>query len=127
MKYYQGLKYGPEPTKPTLDLVHHVESEADFDEQLKNAGDKIVLVDFFATWCGPCKTIAPHLKTLAEKYQSQVVVLKVDVDELYDFAAIRYDVNSMPTFIFFKNGENVKRFSGADSQKIEDTIKSLIN
>lgn len=125
MKFYQGLKDGP--PEPTPELVQHVESEADFDDRVKNAGSKIVLVDFFATWCGPCRTIAPVLEILAKKYESQVVVLKVDVDEQNELAMVRYDVSSMPTFVFLKNGESVERFSGADATKIEDTIKSLIN
>lgn len=103
--------------------VHHVDDEEDFDNQLKNAGDKLVLVDFFATWCGPCKRIAPFLETSAEKYADQLVVLKVDVDQLNELAMGRYVVSSMPTFIFFKNGQTVERFSGANAEKIEETIK----
>lgn len=51
--------------------------QADFDDQLKVAGDKVVVVDFFATWCGPCKMIAPTLEDLAGKHASSLVVLKV--------------------------------------------------
>lgn len=105
--------------------MHHVEDEADFDNQLKNAGNKVVLVDFFATWCPPCKRIAPYLDTYAEKYSDKLVILKVDVEENHDLAMGRFVVGSMPTFIFFKNGETVERFSGANAEKIEATIQRL--
>lgn len=122
--------------------------QADFDDQLKVAGDKVVVVDFFATWCGPCKMIAPTLEDLAGKHASSLVVLKVsewtyahfdlvisfvyfitnfnlfrqvDVDECEDLA-MRYDISSMPTFIFIKNGEKIDSFSGANREKLEKTI-----
>lgn len=102
--------------------MYKVESEEEFDEHLKNAGNKLVVVDFTASWCGPCKYIAPHLDTFAQKFASQIVVLKVDVDEQSNLAMFRYKVSSMPTFMFFKNGATVERFSGADVEKLEATI-----
>lgn len=106
-------------------LVHHVQSETDFNNQVKNAGNKVVLVNFFAIWCPPCKFISPYLDTFAQKYASQLVVLKVDVDKHVKLSE-KYRVASMPTFIFLKNGESVERFSGAERIKIENTIKALI-
>lgn len=103
--------------------VHHVESEEDFDNQLKNAGNKVVLVDFFATWCMPCVTITPYLDAFAEKYSGRLLILKVDVDELNDLAMERFKVDAMPTFIYFKNGEIVDRWSGGSDAKIEAAIQ----
>lgn len=93
---------------------------------MKRAGRKLVVVDFSATWCGPCKYIAPHLERFAKKYAGKIEVLKVDVDEHEDLAIGRYQVKSMPTFVFLKNGKVVKRFSGANPAKIERTIDQLI-
>lgn len=106
-------------------LIHHVGSEADFDNQVKNAGSKLVVVDFFATWCRPCKYIYPTLAILADKYADKIVVLKVDVDEQAELVE-KYQVEGMPTFVFLKNGEQVELFSGADRKKLESTIKSLV-
>lgn len=69
-----------------------------------------VLVDFFATWCGPCKMLAPVLEEFAENYQ-EVKVLKVDVDSFGPIAN-KFDIFSVPTLILFKDGVMVKRMSG---------------
>ena len=63
-----------------------------------------VVVDFFATWCGPCRMMAPVIEELAEEYDGKVKIGKLDVDENSDIAA-RYGVMSIPTIILFKNGE----------------------
>lgn len=95
--------------------------QADFEEQVKQAGDKLVVVDFFATWCGPCKVIAPKLAELAETYKDKIVVLKVDVDECEQLTE-RFQISSMPTFVFLKNGEQKDNFSGANAEKLEKYI-----
>merc|ERR1712126_228346 len=101
-------------------MVHKVADKADFDEQMKAAGGKLVVVDFFAVWCGPCKMIAPKLEAMDSEMED-VVFLKVDVDENDDLAR-EHEISAMPTFIFFKNGEKVERFSGANEAKIKETI-----
>ena len=85
-----------------------VASLSEFEEDLKAAGDKLVVVDFYATWCGPCRMIAPKLEEMA-KQNSNVVFLKVDVDEAEDVSE-KYSISAMPTFLFFKNGEKVSVF-----------------
>lgn len=95
--------------------------QADFDEQVKQAGDKLVVVDFFATWCGPCKVIAPKLEEFSETYKEKIVVLKVDVDECEQLTE-RYNISSMPTFLFIKGGEQKDSFSGANAEKLEKFI-----
>ncbi|KAJ3003097.1 UNVERIFIED_CONTAM: hypothetical protein HDU68_005883, partial [Siphonaria sp. JEL0065] len=77
----------------------------------------LTVVDFTATWCGPCKQIAPRFETLASQYPD-ANFLKVDVDELKEIAG-RYQVSAMPTFIFFKNGEKLDQVVGAEIQKVE--------
>ncbi|XP_055379816.1 thioredoxin-2-like [Condylostylus longicornis] len=96
----------------------HVKDANDFTEQLKNAGDKLVVVDFFATWCGPCKIIAPVLEELATSFAGKAVVLKVDVDECEEVAADN-QISSMPTFVFFKDSKEIDRFSGANAENLK--------
>lgn len=73
--------------------------------------EKAVLVDFFATWCGPCKMLSPVLEGVAEKMKDKVTIVKVDVDRSPDLAA-KFGVMSVPTMIVFKNGRQVDAFSG---------------
>lgn len=75
-------------------------------------GDKPVLVDFYATWCGPCKMMAPVIEAVSKELGSRIRVLKIDVDKNQSVAA-HYRIQSVPTFIIFKKGEVVWRNSGA--------------
>jgi thioredoxin 1 len=90
-------------------MVHQCPDIEDLRTQLKNAGDKLVVIDFHATWCGPCKVIAPKVEEMS-KAMDNVVFLKVDVDENEE-AAKEYNVSAMPTFIFIKNNKKVSFFN----------------
>lgn len=83
-------------------------NDSNFEEQI-NKGVK--LVDFWATWCGPCKMIAPVLEDLAADYDGKADVLKLDVDQNQATAA-KYEVMSIPTLIVFKDGEAVDKVVG---------------
>uniref|UniRef100_H0YSS2 Thioredoxin n=1 Tax=Taeniopygia guttata TaxID=59729 RepID=H0YSS2_TAEGU len=96
----------------------------EFEAELKSAGEKLIVVDFSATWCGPCKMIKPFFHSLSEKY-SEVIFIEIDVDDAQDVAS-HCDVKCMPTFQFYKNGNKVQEFSGANKEKLEETIKSLV-
>lgn len=76
------------------------------------ASDKPVVVDFWASWCGPCKMIAPALEELSDELGEQVTIVKVDIDENPD-APSRYGVRGIPTMILFKNGEQAATQVGA--------------
>ena len=105
--------------------MYVIKSKADFDQQLEDAGNKLVVVDFFATWCGPCKMISPKLVELASQYPNTAIFLKVDVDECED-VAMEYNISSMPTFIFIKNKQKLEEFAGANAEKLAATIAKLV-
>lgn len=84
-----------------------------------------VVIDFFATWCGPCKRIAPLFEDLADKYYPAITFLKVDVDESPELVE-QFDVSAMPTFVFLKEGVIVKRVEGADVAGLEEGFKLVL-
>ena len=87
---------------------------------------ELVLVDFFATWCGPCKMMAPVIDQLAEEMDGKAKIFKIDVDEARDLAA-KYRIMSVPTLMFFKNGEVVDQIMGAvPKDRLVDKINALI-
>lgn len=85
-------------------------TDASFDADVLG-GDGVVLVDFWATWCGPCRAIAPTLEALADEYQGRAKIVKVDVDANPESAA-RFGIRSIPTLFVFKNGERVETLVG---------------
>lgn len=86
------------------------------------SGDKPVLIDFFATWCGPCMMLAPIIEEIAEEKVDSLVVAKVDVDEEIDLAT-RFGVSSIPTVVLVKNGKEVNRFVG---YRPKDAVEEFI-
>ena len=96
-------------------------NQNNFNEKVANG---VVLVDFFATWCGPCKMIAPVLEQLSEKYEGKASIYKVDIDQSMALAA-KYGIQVVPTMILFKNGEPVQTHVGfAGAPQIEQLINS---
>lgn len=95
--------------------MSEVISSADFKSKVIDS-DKPVLVDFFATWCGPCKRVAPVLDEIATEMAGKAEVYKVDIDQSQDIAA-KYRVSSVPTMILFKDGEPAKKVIGAQPKQ----------
>ncbi len=94
-------------------------------ENLKK-GNLPLVVDFWATWCGPCRMVAPIISELAEKYDGKIVVGKCDVEECDDLAA-EYGIRNIPTILFFKNGEVVDKLVGAVSKaQFEDKFEAML-
>jgi thioredoxin 1 len=83
----------------------------------------IVVVDFFATWCGPCKRIAPQFESLAKQFPT-VKFVKVDIDAVADLADT-YQIRAIPTFLVFQEGSQILRVNGADITKIEIQLNKL--
>ena len=96
-------------------------SDADFDTEVLKS-DIPVLVDFWASWCGPCKSMMPIVEELAGEYEGKVKILKMNVDENPETPG-KYNVMSIPTFVMFKGGEVASTFVGVKSK--EDMKKEL--
>ena len=89
-------------------------------------GNLPLVVDFWATWCGPCRMVAPIISELAEKYDGKIVVGKCDVEENEDLAA-EFGIRNIPTILFFKNGEVVDKMVGAAAKaKIQEKFEALL-
>lgn len=85
--------------------------------------EKPVLIDFFATWCGPCETLAPILKQVKDSLGERITILKIDVDKNQELAA-KYQVRGVPTIVLFQNGKQLWRQSGVLTK--EEIIKTII-
>ena len=90
------------------------------------AGDLPLVVDFWATWCGPCRMMAPVIEELAKEYEGKVVVGKCDVEENEDLAA-EFGIRNIPTILFFKDGDVVDKIVGAQPKaKLVEKINTLL-
>jgi thioredoxin 1 len=101
-------------------MLKHVNENNFEKEVLKN--DKLILVDFYADWCGPCKMVAPILESMASK-ETTFDIAKVNVDDNRNLS-VQYQIMSMPTMLLFKNGEVVDGMIGFNG---EQGIKDLVN
>ena len=95
-------------------------NENNFDNTVANG---LVLVDFWATWCGPCKMLAPTIDAIATEYKDRVVAGKVDVDE-NEAIARRFGIMSIPTLFLFKDGEVVEKLVG---YRLKTELEQLLN
>lgn len=101
-------------------------TDATFQEEVLNA-DRPVLVDFWATWCGPCRMIAPMIEELAEEYEGRAKVVKLDVDNNPQ-VAMQFGVRSIPTLLFFKDGAVADQLIGAVPKRaLAERLQNLVS
>ena len=104
-------------------MIHYIENGQIINEVTKS--EKLVIVDFFATWCVPCQMMSEVLRDTEKEYEDVIEVFKVDIDENQE-TAIRYDVTSVPTLVFFKDGEEVERKIGyIEKEELVSIIEDL--
>jgi thioredoxin 1 len=87
----------------------------------KNATNRLIVLDCYADWCGPCKRIAPEIDRLSAKYNGQIMVLKADIEECDDIAE-SFRVQSLPTLLFFRHGTFLDKIEGANLDLIHNKI-----
>jgi thioredoxin 1 len=100
-------------------MVKHIEDDTFSQETAKG----VVLVDFYADWCGPCRMIAPMLEDLAQEYTGKAEVVKVNVDQAQKSAS-QFGVTSIPTLVLLKNGKEVQRVVGV---RDSDFLRQMID
>jgi len=106
-------------------VVHNLADQDSFNTSIiSGPADKLIVLDCFATWCGPCKVIAPEMLKMsnANEYKDRVDFYKIDVDEVPEVAQ-ELNVRAMPTFMFFKDGQKVDEVVGANTKALRDTIQ----
>ncbi|MDR2467282.1 MAG: thioredoxin [Prevotellaceae bacterium] len=86
-------------------------------EEIISSGNPVIL-DFWATWCGPCRVIAPYIDAIAEEYGDRVIVGKVNIDDSNEELAAKYGIRNIPTVLFIKNGEVLDRLVGISDKKV---------
>jgi len=105
-------------------MAKHITTE-DFDQEVTHS-DKLVMIDFFAEWCGPCKMLAPAIDALSSEYEDKVKIFKCDVDNEPELAG-QFGVQSIPTIVFLKDGELVDKVVGFQSKEaLADKLNKLM-
>ena len=100
-------------------------TDANFDKEV-NSTDKLVLVDFFATWCEPCSVLAPIIERVAEQFKDKVVLMKANLDNI-PLTAQKFGVDRIPTVVLLKNGKSINGFVGLLSEKsIKEWLENIL-
>jgi thioredoxin 1 len=101
-------------------------TDANFQDEVLNEPELPILVDFWATWCGPCRVIAPAIEELARDFEGRAKIAKLDVDDNPQ-VAMQFGIRSIPTLLFFKDGRVVDQLIGAASKKVlADKLSALV-
>ncbi|KAM0821717.1 hypothetical protein ACQ4PT_072007 [Festuca glaucescens] len=105
--------------------VHVITTKEDWDQKVAEANKdgKIVVANFSASWCGPCRVIAPVYAEMSKTYP-QLMFLTIDVDDLMDFSST-WDIRATPTFFFLKNGQQIDKLVGANRPELEKKVQAL--
>lgn len=99
-----------------------IANKNDFPYILKETGNRLVVVEFFANWCGPCQKLATKLEVLANAYNGKILIVKVNVDE-FEELTLEYNVSAMPTFLLMRNKQKLKQFSSSDIETLEKNLE----
>ncbi|NVM37606.1 MAG: thioredoxin [Candidatus Lokiarchaeota archaeon] len=103
--------------------IIEIKLDEDFNKILKDYKDKIIIIDFWAVWCGPCMFFAPIFKKLQQEFQKDFIFVKVNVDEIPTLA-MKYQITGIPTTLFIKNDEIVNKIVGSMNY---DGMKKVLN
>jgi len=93
-----------------------------FDSEISEG---IVVVDFWAPWCGPCKQLSPSIDKLATEYQDRAKITKVNIDDFPELAQ-KYNIRGIPTVLLFKDGEKMNTIVGTDAKKISTALQQIV-
>ncbi|XP_061400104.1 thioredoxin-2-like [Musca vetustissima] len=99
-----------------------IDSKDDFENILKEAGDRLIMFEFFATWCGPCRILTTKLVDMANLYRDKLLIVKIDVDEFEDLA-MEHNVTAMPTFLIMQNKKLLQQFSSSNADHLQETVE----
>ncbi|XP_037028186.1 thioredoxin, mitochondrial [Bradysia coprophila] len=106
--------------------IFKIQSMEEFNEKVKNS-NKPVIVDFFATWCGPCKMLTPRIELVIAESEGKINLAKVDIDEYSDLA-LDYDVAAVPVLLAIRNGKAAERIVGLqDTDKLRKFVKDVVD
>jgi thioredoxin 1 len=107
--------------------VYEIQNIAQWNEIIKTAGDTILIIDFYAVWCGPCKAVKPKYEMLAETYKDlSVLFLSVDIEKVPQLSD-KFEITSMPTFLVVHKDQVKKRISGGNIKEIDFAIKLILD
>ncbi|XP_075166676.1 thioredoxin-2-like [Haematobia irritans] len=109
-------------TFPLGKNLFSIEHKDDFNNIIKEAGDRIIMFEFFAPWCGPCKILTTTLTDMAQEYQGKLLIVKIDVDEFEDLA-VENNVTAMPTFLIMQNKKILHQFSSSNAENLQETVE----
>ncbi|KAH9606847.1 hypothetical protein KSS87_020255 [Heliosperma pusillum] len=119
-----GNHFSSRAKLPTVVVIHSLDEWKAFFESSKKS-DKLVVVDFHASWCGPCQYMEPVFRAFSLKYGVADFV-KIDVDELSEVAS-EFKVDAMPTFVLLKKGQEIDRLVGANKNELKEKIVKHMN